>query len=103
MGALGFASNEVSQASVTDSAAAAITVEGRIVLVDTSDFKFDGYTDAVVIRMDHTIGIERPIPYGSRVFREGPRSGAYGVGRLGNGRFQSISSCAVIGKVIETT
>jgi hypothetical protein len=87
--------------SVDQKQAAAFVIDGQIVLVDTSDFKFDGYTPAVVIRHDETIGIENPVPYGTGVYKRGPRVSAYGVGRLSGGRFQSISPCTVIGKVIE--
>lgn len=80
---------------------AAHTIDGRIVLVDTSAFKFDGYTDAVVIRIDETIGIEKPVPYGPGLFNRGPRASAYGVGRLPDGRFKAINPCTVIGRVIE--
>jgi hypothetical protein len=81
--------------------AAAFVIDGQIVLVDTADFKFDGYTPAVVIRHDETIGIENPVPYRTGVYKPGPRVSAFGVGRLSGGRFQSISPCTVIGKVIE--
>ena len=81
---------------------AAHTINGRTVLVDTSNFKFDGYTEALVIRIDDTIGIEKPVPYGPGLFNRGPRASAYGVGRLPDGRFKAISPCTVIGRVVDT-
>lgn len=80
---------------------AAYSIGGQVVLVDVTEFKFDGYTNAVVIRHDDTIGIEKPVPYGPGLFNRGPRASAYGVGRMSDGRFKAINPCIVIGRVIE--
>lgn len=81
---------------------AAYSIAGQIVLVDITEFKFDGYTEAVVVRLDDTIGIEKPVPYGPGLFNRGPRASAYGVGKLPDGRFKAINPCTVIGRVIKT-
>lgn len=100
MGALAFKPMPAN-ANATPAAGAAFAVDGRIVLIDYSDFNFDGRTEAVVIRQDETIGIEKPVPYGRGIFGGGPRMSAYGVGQLTAGRYKSIQRCTVIGRVID--
>lgn len=101
MGALAFSQLPANDTISGQQGAAAFSVDGRIVLIDYSDFNFDGRTDAVVIRADETIGIEKPVPYGRGVYGGGPRTSAYGVGRVSAGRFKSIQRCTVIGRVID--
>lgn len=80
--------------------AAAFSIDGKIVLVDTADYELDGTALAAVVRFDGSIGLERA-RFSEQKFWFGHRSGLYDK-RDGSGMtLWSAKACVILGRVID--
>lgn len=77
--------------------AAALVIDGQIVMIDTNDYKLTGEDLAAVCRWDGSIGLEYPKTADGR-FWAGERSGFHGV--AGPTMVRTVG-CVILGRVIE--
>lgn len=78
---------------------AALYVDGRICMVDTADFILDGKTEAVVLRHDGSIGIEKPKRISGR-YTAGERQGFYNFNHDVGWAVFVAQSCIILGRLI---
>ncbi|GEM_PF-2263674 len=100
MGALALRSAPKRRPDPVQQNAAAFSIDGQIVLVDTADYELDGTVLAAVVRFDGSIGLEHA-RFSEDKFWFGHRSGLYDK-RDGSGMTRWVAkSCVILGRVLD--
>lgn len=79
---------------------AALTIGGKVFLVDLGNYHLDGLSLAAIVRWDGSIGLEYARWHDTTSFKSGERAGLYDVVPDGN-RIQESHGCVILGRVIE--